>query len=268
MPFYPLAGPRRRLRHHRLLRRRPAARQPRRLRRGHPHRPRPRHPGHRRPRRQPHLRPAPLVRRRRGAAPRQPVPRLLRVARRPTRVTPPPRWSSPTRRTASGRRTSAPASGTCTTSTRTSPTSTSPTRRCRTRSAHHRLLAGARASTASGSTPCRSSCRTRTTPARGRWRSDPHDVITRAARVPAAPQGRRDAARRGQPALTRSSGSSSAATTATSCTMHVRLHRHAGDVPLAGPRGRRGRWSRRCETPAEDPPRPASGPRSCATTTS
>ena len=75
------ARPRRRLRHHRLLRRRPAARHPRRLRRGHPHGARPRHAGHRRPRREPHLRPASVV----HVGPAQPhvaVPRLLRVARR------------------------------------------------------------------------------------------------------------------------------------------------------------------------------------------
>ena len=74
--------PRRRLRHHRLLRRRPAPGHPRRLRRGHPHGARPRHAGDRRPRRQPHLRQAPVVPGRRvehGLA----VPRLLRLARRP-----------------------------------------------------------------------------------------------------------------------------------------------------------------------------------------
>ena len=81
MPFYPTPEPRRRLRHHRLLRRRPAARRLRRLRRGHPHRERPRHARHRRPGRQPHLRPAPVVPLR-ARRPRLAVPRLLRVARR------------------------------------------------------------------------------------------------------------------------------------------------------------------------------------------
>ena len=61
MPFYPDARPRRRLRHHRLLRGRPAARHARRLRRVHAHRARPRDAGDRRPRRQPHLGPAPVV---------------------------------------------------------------------------------------------------------------------------------------------------------------------------------------------------------------
>ena len=56
--------PRRRLRHHRLLRRRSAAGHPRRPRRGDPHREGSRHAGDRRPRRQPHLRPASVVRQR------------------------------------------------------------------------------------------------------------------------------------------------------------------------------------------------------------
>ena len=61
MPFYPTGRPRRRLRHHRLLRRRPAAGHARRPRRGGPHGERPRHAGDRRPGRQPHLRQAPVV---------------------------------------------------------------------------------------------------------------------------------------------------------------------------------------------------------------
>ena len=61
MPFYPTPGPRRRVRHHRLLRRRPSARHPRRLRRVGPHRPGPGDAGDRRPRREPHLRPASVV---------------------------------------------------------------------------------------------------------------------------------------------------------------------------------------------------------------
>ena len=87
-------GPRRRLRHHRLLRGRPAARQCRRLRRGGPHRPRPRHAGDHRPGRQPHLRPAPLVP---GGAVEQDlaVPRLLRLARPTSRRTPRRRSSFP-----------------------------------------------------------------------------------------------------------------------------------------------------------------------------
>ena len=74
MPFYPTPEPRRRLRHQRLLRRRPAPRHARRLRRARAHRDGPRHAGDRRPRRQPHLRRASVVpggalvaRRRRGA---------------------------------------------------------------------------------------------------------------------------------------------------------------------------------------------------------
>ena len=60
--------PRRRLRHHRLLRRRPAPGHLRRLRRAGAHRPRRRHPGGRRLRHEPHLRPAPVVQAAPGAA--------------------------------------------------------------------------------------------------------------------------------------------------------------------------------------------------------
>ena len=77
----PLAAQGRRLRHLRLLRRRPAARDPRRLRRARAHRARPRHPRDRRPGDEPHLRPAPVVpgrARRQGLA----LPRLLRLGRR------------------------------------------------------------------------------------------------------------------------------------------------------------------------------------------
>ena len=77
----PLAAQGRRLRHHRLLRRRPAARHARRPRRAGPHRARPRHPRDRRPGDEPHLRPAPVVpgrARGQGLA----VPRLLRVVGR------------------------------------------------------------------------------------------------------------------------------------------------------------------------------------------
>ena len=56
-----VAEPRRRLRHRRLLRRRPAVRHERRLRRVHARGGQPRHPRAHRPRRQPHLRPASVV---------------------------------------------------------------------------------------------------------------------------------------------------------------------------------------------------------------
>ena len=80
----PVPGPRRRLRHHRLLRRRPAAGHARRLRRVRPHRPRPRHAGDRGPRGQPHLGPAPVVRR--GAQqPRLAQARLVHLGRRGAR---------------------------------------------------------------------------------------------------------------------------------------------------------------------------------------
>ena len=80
----PVPRPRRRLRHHRLLRCRPAAGHARRLRGVRAHRPRPRHAGDRRPRRQPHLRPAPVVRR----GPHQPrlaQARLVHLGRRGAR---------------------------------------------------------------------------------------------------------------------------------------------------------------------------------------
>jgi hypothetical protein len=62
MPFYASPyRPRRRLRHHRLLRRRPALRDARRLRRVHARRPPARHPPHHRSGGEPHLRRAPVV---------------------------------------------------------------------------------------------------------------------------------------------------------------------------------------------------------------
>ena len=67
MPFYPTGRPRRRLRHHRLLRRGPATGHPRRPGRGHPDGEGPRHAGDRRPGRQPHLDQAPVVPRGRAA---------------------------------------------------------------------------------------------------------------------------------------------------------------------------------------------------------
>ena len=80
----PVAGARRRLRHRRLLRRRPAAGDARRRRRARPHRERPRHPRDPRPRRQPHLdRPSVVPERAQLAG--LAVPRLLRLARREAR---------------------------------------------------------------------------------------------------------------------------------------------------------------------------------------
>ena len=155
MPFYPLGQPRRRLRHRRLLRRRPGAGDARRPRRVRPHRARPRHPRHRRLRHEPHLRPAPVVPV--GARePRLAVPRLLRVGRREARRRSPATSSSPTRRTPTGPGTRRPASSTCTASTPTSPTSTSPTRGCATSSRRSWRSGSSRACPASASTPCRS----------------------------------------------------------------------------------------------------------------
>ena len=80
----PVAGQGRRLRHHRLLRRRPAAGHARRRRRAGPHGPRPRHARDRRPGGQPHLRRAPVVR---GGAqqPRLAQARLVHLVRRGAR---------------------------------------------------------------------------------------------------------------------------------------------------------------------------------------
>ena len=47
----------------------------------------------------------------------------------------------------------------------------------------------------------------------------------------------------------------------------LRLHRHAADVPVAGPRPTPSRWPRRCDS-GPTRPRTGTGPRSCATTTS
>ena len=120
----------------------------------------------------------------------------------------------------------------------------------------------------SGSTPCRSSsrppaCRTPRPrcPTRTSYLRDLRAFLSRRT-------GRRRAARRGQPAVRATSWSSSAARTATSCTMHVRLHRHAAAVPVARPRRRRARSPRRCSAPAAAPAASASGRRSSATTTS
>ena len=124
MPLYPTAGPRRRLRHHRLLRRRPAPGHPRRLRRAGAHGALGRHPGGRRLRHEPHLRPAPVVQAAPAAASTTPTAAST-SGRPPSRARARPRSSSPTRRTASGNATRRPASTTCTTSTGPSPTSTS-----------------------------------------------------------------------------------------------------------------------------------------------
>ena len=176
----PDAGPRRRLRHHRLLRRRPAARHARRLRRAGPHRARPRHPGDRRPRRQPHLRPAPVVpggaaqRRTRRTATSTSGATSRRRTARPSVVFPDQEDSIWELRR-EGRR-----STTCTASTRTSPTSTSPTRAVRDEIAQdHRLLAASSGCPASGSTPCRSCIETTGTAGA--------DATGRPARLPARP---------------------------------------------------------------------------------
>ena len=151
-----LAPPRRRLRHHRLLRNRPAARDAGRLLGADPHRQRPRHSGDRGPRAQPHLQRAPVVpvgaRVARLALPRTGTCGATRSPRsRPGGVVFPDKensnWALRRRR---------PASGICTASTRTSPTSTSRTRRCGTSSRRWPGTGSTRGSPASAWTPCRS----------------------------------------------------------------------------------------------------------------
>ena len=93
----PDARPGRRLRRHRLLRRRSPAGHARRVRRGRAHRPRPGHAGDHRPGREPHLRPAPVVPGR-PVRPDVALPRLVRVGRRAARGRRPrPRPSRATR---------------------------------------------------------------------------------------------------------------------------------------------------------------------------
>ena len=137
----PLADGRLRLRRRRLHRRRPALRDPRRLRPADRRGPRARHPGDHRLGPQPLLRPPPLVP---GLAllARRPQARLVRLARRAARrpaARPAP--SRPSR--ASGRRgptTRPPASGTGTSSPPASPTSTGPTRELAEAHARHAAL--------------------------------------------------------------------------------------------------------------------------------
>ena len=117
----PVAQPRRRLRHRRLLRASTRPRHARRLHRADPHVPRPRHPRDRRLRHEPHVRPAPVVPGR-ALEPRLAVPRLLRLARREARRRSRATSSSRTRRARTGPTTARPSSTTCTSSTRTSRT--------------------------------------------------------------------------------------------------------------------------------------------------
>ena len=255
MPFYPTPGPRRRLRHHRLLRRRPAPGQPRRLRRGRPHRPRPRHAGHRRPGRQPHLRPAS-----RGSG------RRARAGPRRTGTSTSGATSTPADTTAQvafpGEETSiwqydekAAASTTCTASTAPSRTSTStnPAGARRDRQ-DHRRSGWSSASPASGSTPfpfC--STTTGVEPGRAGRLPDPHEFL-RDLRAFIARRtgdamllGEVNLPRTGQLRLLRRRGRRRA-------DHAVRLHRDAEPVPGAGPPGRRARSSRRLR---QRPPLPA-----------
>ena len=148
----------RRLRHHRLLRRRPPPRDPRRLRRTRAHGSVEWHPGHRRLRHEPHV--GRVIR---GSSPPG-AARTTRIATttcgaRPSRSRARRTSSSPTRRTASGNATPRRTSGTCTTSTSTNPISTSRIPKCRRRSHAHSASGSSSESPASGSTPSRSCSR-------------------------------------------------------------------------------------------------------------
>ena len=265
MPFYPSAGPGRRLRHHRLLRRRPAAGHPRRLRRVRPHRAGPRHPGDRRPGRQPHLGPAPVVPA--GAQqPRLAVPRLVRLGRRAAADAPAGRRRSPTRRRASGqlRRGDRPVLPAPLLQAPARPQRRQPRGARRDRPDHRASgcssgLSGFRVDAVPF---LLETTRRRTTPRPAR----PARLPARPARVPRPAQRRGGPARRGQPALRRPMQFFGDARRRRA-DHAVRLHRHAGDVPVAGPRRRRpARRGARSGRPSR--PRTRSGPPSCATTTS
>ena len=211
----PDARPRRRLRHHRLLRRRPPPRHARRLRRGRPDRPGPRHAGDRRPGREPHLRPAPVVPGR-PVRPGVALPRLVRVGRRAARRPRARPRCSPASRTASGPTTARSAQ------LLPAPLLPPPARPQRGQPGgagrdrpDRRVLAAARRERLPG--------RRRAVPARARRHrrrraGRPPPVPQGAAGVRPAPPGRRHPARRGQPAAARAARASSATRTATSST--------------------------------------------------
>ena len=264
----PVPGPRRRLRHHRLLRRRPAAGHARRLRRAGAHRPRPRHAGDRRPRGQPHLGPAPVVRR--GAQqPRLPQARLVRLGGRAARRRGRRAWCSPTRRPASGSYDEQTGQYYLHQFYKHQPDlNVANPRGPRRDRPDHGLLDGAgpvRVPGGRGAVPHRDQA-----PAGQARPSRPARLPGRPGRVPAPAQRGGGAARRGQPALP---GPDAVLRGPRRRRQHrradhvLRLHRHAGDVPVAGPRRRRAA-GRRAASSGPSRPRTGTGPRSCATTTS
>ena len=236
----------------------------RRLRRAGPHRPRPRDPRDRRPRHQPHLRPAPVVpERARSAATRRTATGTSGATSRRRRK--PGASSFPDQETANWA---------CDERGRAvlpapllphQPDLNVANPAVRDEIAQdHGVLAGAGAVRASASTPCRSCWRRRAS--RPDDLPDPHDYL----RDLRAFIGRRsgDAILLGEVNLP----------TPTSCAVLrrrgrrraddvLRLHRHAGDVPLAGARRRAARSPRRCAT-ARSRRTTRTGRRSCATTTS
>ena len=207
--------------------------------------------------------------RRRRASRGQPVPRLLRVARPTRRRTPPTRSCSRTRRRASGRTTSRTGEWYLHRFYQHQPDLNvdQPGGARRDRQGDG-LLAGAGRRRASASTRCRSSSNARASTTGGR-RGSPTRTSTcaRCARSWVGRQRRRHPARRGEPAATTQQRQFFGGDDGDELTMHVRLHHHAEHLPVAGPRGRRARWSRRWPAGRRSR-RTASGPPSCATTTS
>ena len=195
------------------------------------------------------------------------VPRLLRLARRPAAGHEEARSSSPTRRRASGAVgedggvVPAPLLQAAARPQRHQPAGARRDRQ------GHGLLAAARASTASASTPSRSCWRPRAS-------TQPRPPVPRPARLPAG------AARAGRPA-----GRATAillgevnlpyeqqlqffgGPDGDELTMQFDFITHAGALPVAGPRATPARWSRR-SPPGRRCRRTRSGRRSCATTTS
>ena len=236
--------PRRRLRHHRLLRRRPAAGHPRRLRRGRPDGEGPRHAGDRRPRRQPHLDQAPLVpggrasaSTRRSATSTSGAPTRRRTPRR--------RSSSPTRSRASGRCRRRRGSGTCTASTRSSPTSTSPNPRVRDELAKvmgfwlQLGLDGFRVDAVPFLLETDGVDAQEAAPF-----PDPHEYLRALRSLVGRRSEAGDPARRGEPAL-RAAAGVLRRPRRRRADHAVRLHHHAAALPVPGPRATPDRWSRR-----------------------
>ena len=171
------------------------------------------------------------------SSPRLAVPRLVRLARRAAAGRPAGRRLPGPGDQHLGVRRGGRGSTTCTGSTSSSPTSTSPTPRCATRSRGSWGSGCERGCPASGWTPCRSCSRRRRSSTRR---------PARPARVPRdlrAFLDRRngEAILLGEVNLPHADTMRSSSATSDGDELHhvLRLHRHAGDVPVAGARRRR-----------------------------